>query len=335
MADALPLFVYGTLKPGQLAFRQVAALVEPKPEPAEVLGHKSHIRDGLPAVIPTNDPSNVVGYLLRPLPGLTAEFNNVVSWYEPRKLYTSPQVVEVETSVGRHAARTHQMRSPEKGNSQPSYHNEWGLEFDPLFSVALPVLTEQIRQAKTDVFPDSDSAAFWRDYIPMQGYLLALCGVLERYLTLAYGLPDSINARLDKLVESDEGQHAIHFAAVPPLAISRADTLDHVSAETLDHVSAETLGHVSGEKYLWKVWYQIRSNLVHRGKDANRDFDVVANAVYGLHDALRYLLAAQLPALVERWELIDHGVDWALNSSRHSDANEHNEYEEDDEDERV
>ena len=316
MSDELPLFVYGTLKPGQLAFRQIAALVEPKPERAELLRHQLYIRDGLPAVMPTNYPSNVVGYLLRPLPGSIEELNNVLSRFEPKTLYTLPQVVEVETFAGTNLARTHQMKAPKKSNPLPSDYNEWGLEFDPLFSVALPVLTELIRRAKTSVFPDADSADFWRDYIPMQGYLLALCGVLERYLTLAYGLQDSINARLEKLGGSDEGQHSTQLAVVPPPAVSRADTL----------------GRVSGERNYWKVWYQIRSNLVHRGKAAHRDFDVVADAVYGLHDALRHLLASQLPALVERWELIDDGVDWALNSPRHSDSNDYVDCEEDDED---
>ena len=44
------------------------------------------------------------------------------------------------------------------------------------------------------------------------------------------------------------------------------------------------------------AWYQVRSNLTHRGKAGGfHDFELLEKALVGLHDAMRHLLAKQLP----------------------------------------
>ncbi len=49
-------------------------------------------------------------------------------------------------------------------------------------------------------------------------------------------------------------------------------------------------------------FYQVRSNLSHRGKTAFRDGQLVLNALVQPHDAMRILLKQQIPAITDEWQ---------------------------------
>lgn len=51
--------------------------------------------------------------------------------------------------------------------------------------------------------------------------------------------------------------------------------------------------------------YQIRSNLVHRGKSAWQEAELVRTALIDLHDVLRVYLLDRLPAIRAVWEQSD------------------------------
>jgi hypothetical protein len=62
-----------------------------------------------------------------------------------------------------------------------------------------------------------------------------------------------------------------------------------------DSRDADQRYHAPGRKS-FDAWYQVRSNLTHRGKAGGfHDFELVEKALVGLHDAMRHLLAKQLP----------------------------------------
>jgi hypothetical protein len=50
-----------------------------------------------------------------------------------------------------------------------------------------------------------------------------------------------------------------------------------------------------------KYFYQVRSNLSHRGKGAWKDSVLLLKATVWLHDAMRSLLREQLPELADWW----------------------------------
>ena len=312
VTEELPLFVYGTLKPGQLAYRQVEALVE-STLPAKLHGYELLVRDGLPGIRKAGVDAYVEGELLMPYPDKNDEFFRVIRSFEPARLYTAPQnvtVVTVRGGIGQ--AVTHCMRKPDKSNPGQLFEgSSWGLEDDPLFAVALPVIREQTLTFQSSGAPDSDSPDFWRAFLPMQGLLLSLCGILERYLTLTYGVPDdtrvgpsqvaskrmSINSQLAALGSSPEGMAAVKKSGIAPVQVFRSDSLEKIAAE---------------ESKAWEGWYAVRSNAVHRGKAAHRDLPLVTQSVYGLHNSLRLLLADQLPELKNRWARVDETPDYLL-----------------------
>lgn len=51
--------------------------------------------------------------------------------------------------------------------------------------------------------------------------------------------------------------------------------------------------------------YQLRSNLMHRGKSASREGDLVRNALADLHDVLRVYLRSKVPALGDTWRDVE------------------------------
>jgi hypothetical protein len=51
----------------------------------------------------------------------------------------------------------------------------------------------------------------------------------------------------------------------------------------------------------WDFWYQVRSNLSHRGKSTRRDLDIVREALVDVHDVLRLLLLHSVPEIETAW----------------------------------
>lgn len=55
----------------------------------------------------------------------------------------------------------------------------------------------------------------------------------------------------------------------------------------------------------WDYWYQVRSNMSHRGKGGNRDAEIVREALVDLHDVLRLMIRHDVPAIEYQWSEAD------------------------------
>lgn len=90
----LPMFVYGTLKPGELAHSQIQDLVS-MGQPAGVAGFNLAVVDGIPYALPAEDDGWISGSLL----SVDVSAYQRVSDYEqvPYLYYWT----EVETNAGR------------------------------------------------------------------------------------------------------------------------------------------------------------------------------------------------------------------------------------------
>ncbi len=121
----------------------------------------------------------------------------------------------------------------------------------------------------------ADMPGFWEDFLPLQGYYLALFSILERYTAFAFGPTLDTGERL-RLIESDDrAQEAVQLADPP--AIKVFDTRDGNGKS------------VPGPRP-FDAWYQVRNNLSHRGKAGFQDFELLERSVVGLHDTLSILL---------------------------------------------
>ena len=287
------LFVYGSLRPGQLAHNQIKDLIEPA-EPACAQGFGLWVRDGLPYIAPA-DAGVVRGDLLRPKYGQDEEVYRRVRLYEGDDLYSersltvrcaSGEQVQATAFVGRRVGR---------GNPEARVHGEWTADTDPLFVWGLDSITDAARALlkpidgiPLDVGGPVESREFWDAFVPLQGLYLVLCSVLERYTTLAFGSGLEPGERLTKLAEDDDAAKAVARAQPSPFKV-----LDSRNSASPKSVSA-------GRPFI--AWYQARGNLTHRGKGARHDYILLADALVGLHDALRFLLALKLtPGSTDRF----------------------------------
>lgn len=283
---SLPLFTYGTLKPGQPAHRQIAGFLD-KIEEAVLVDHALFVRDGLPGVQPVPG-GETNGFLLWPRYGAETELLGVLAQFEPSSLYQSPREVDVITTAGvRVSALTHLMRQPAKGSPQEWPDQTWSCANDPLFRFGLPEMVRDLRRIqRTKEHTDCDNALFWEEFVPTLGVFLALNGVLERYLTLSQP-PTSVWNQLGRLGESESGLRAVAGAPEP----CRTSVFVTTSLKRLDWTPRNA----------WRFWYQVRSNAVHRGKGAFLDLELLATSADGLALALTNLIADEVPGIAAKW----------------------------------
>ena len=277
----LPLFVYGSLRPGELAHRQITNLIT-RVQPATAHGLQLSVRDGLPFAQP-EDHQSVEGDVLWPRRDRLQEFYRLVRDYEGTKLYSETdrsvttadgEVISTRIFVGKRV--TH-------ANPEP-LGERWTSAQDPLFSTGLDAISDAGRRHFRKGLPalPADHPEFWRGFLPLQGLYLVLCTVLERYTALVFGPTVDPMKRVARLRDDPDAIEAVRLADPPALRV-----FDSRNAQV--HYSAP------GRKP-FDAWYQVRSNLTHRGKAGGiHDFRLVEKAVVGLHDAMRHLLAKQLP----------------------------------------
>jgi hypothetical protein len=175
-------------------------------------------------------------------------------------------------------------RSPGKGNAT-ALDTAWASEADPLLSEGLRTVRRQADHyfQRRDFTPwprPADMAGFWDIFVPLQGLYLVLCTILERYTALVYGPAREPGSRLAKL--RGEPDVIAALAAANPPALKVVDSRD-----------PRTHYQVPGPK-AFDAWYQVRSNLSHRGKAGFVDVDLIERSIVGLHDCLQALLDRQL-----------------------------------------
>jgi|SRR6266568_9407173 Gamma-glutamyl cyclotransferase, AIG2-like len=151
----LPFFAYGLLKPTELGYHHVAALVSTA-ETASTTGARLCIRDGLPLLL--NEPhGRVHGALLTPTSGKKDPFYQAIRGFEPARQYQGFSPVEVVTARGRRAANTLWARRPDRGTEQFE-GSSWSSADDPLLTEALGVVRRDAERLLGDVAKDRGTA---------------------------------------------------------------------------------------------------------------------------------------------------------------------------------
>ncbi|MFF0659381.1 gamma-glutamylcyclotransferase family protein [Micromonospora tulbaghiae] len=274
------IFVYGSLRRGELAHRQVAPLVS-RIDRAEVTGFGLYVRDGLPFITEVRG-GRVRGELLSASTIEDADLlRHKVRAYEDDALYIE-RAGRARTETGDEVdAWVYVGRRPSRGNPQP-HEQQWSSADDPLFRGAMDGIFAIAKRHFESVRPmPADMEGFWDAFLPIQGTYLTLCTVLERYTALVFGPTIDPGERLRRL----RGDRA---------AIEAVETTKPPSIEVSDSRDPGQRQRAPGSRS-FDAWYRVRSNLSHRGKAAYTDFRLVERSIVGLHDTLRQLLASQLP----------------------------------------
>jgi len=262
---SLPFFAYGMFKPGQIAFFRLKELVRGLPQPTSIKGTLL-LRDGLPIVDPQGEHS-VQGVLLNFQDDKADEAYLRIATLEPDKHYSWG-----ETQVGNARANVLLGRNPRKGSI--ACEEEWDGWTDPLFTSALDVVDETLSLNKQ--FDWSLKPLF-----RLQMAYLLLWSAIERYVSLRYHLGDKATAKVLHLASEPAFKDALQQQVKERREVHRADRPE----------DKELLDSSCPEKSL-RYYYQIRSNITHRGKAVGRDHDRLLEAGEQLNQIFRCVLSA-------------------------------------------
>ena len=269
----LPLFVYGALKPGLPAHGPLRSFLL-STYPAAITG-QLWVRDALP-ILRTEDIGEVHGYLLVWKPELALEAYKSVCLFEPRKHYQwSTTIVDSGAAANVLAARF-----PFKGNPVFLNSSAWRLSDDPAFGPALDEVESVLNEVEAT--PPSSESSMWRRFFRAQMAYLLLWSVLERLAALCFGPGADPMQRIKRLHELEGVSEAV-LKYVTRVGERVADTRNPDKTIKLDPNNPEGC---------FKYYYQVRSNLSHRGKAVFDDFDKV-------YDSLKELLSITREYLVE------------------------------------
>lgn len=265
---SLPFFAYGLFKPGQLAYFQIRDFA--KSIPATVAG-RLQIRDGVPFLIHPAAGYHVDGALVSFAAAHADDGYGRIAAMEPKHLY-SWDTIHVANGV---TANVLIGRSPEKGH--PLDWPDWDGWRDPLFVEALDLVERRAAEARKQ---HGYEALFNRQ----MAYML-LWSAIERYLSLRYSLGGEVISKIKKLAE----EPGVKTALMRHVGESRA-----VRRATHPGKAAANLNPADPEKSVM-YYYQVRSNVTHRGKTApDTDGEVLESALDELLPIFRDVLTAAM-----------------------------------------
>lgn len=261
----LPFFAYGLFKPRQLGFLQLKDLVCKVTEGCETAGTLL-LRDGLPILNKEGRHERTVGFLLQFKSDASAEEAYCrIAKMEPEKQYRWEERI-----VSGSQSNLLLGISPSKGSTKCA--EGWDGESDPLFTAALEVVKETL---------DGNSKFDW-NFKPLfrleMAYLL-LWSAIERYMSLRYGLGDKPMKKIDQLAQEPALRSALMKHVKESRLVVRAD----------DPTENVRLNQSDPKKALC-YYYQVRSNLVHRGKGVQDDHDKIYKSGIELLEIFRDVL---------------------------------------------
>lgn len=301
----LPLFSYGTLKPSEIAFRQIENHVE-KHQLASIKSAEIYLRDGLPALkIHEGDGyghRHVMGYILFPKPTTSDEFYEIVRSYEGsnyRKIDTEAELedgtrLEVSTFVG---------SKIDQSNPEP-WEGDWTTSQSPLLGYGLPALLLNLKLEEPKTPSSLGPGDYWRQneywvgkgswpgLLKIEGDFLTLTSVFEYVLTLRFGrtFGQDVMRRIGAISEESEMMQA--FAS---LKIE-----NNWNVRDVTNIGAGKASPANLKKAL-DACYTVRNNLTHRGKSIKSDAVRVLEATRLLSQLLVAYLLIVMPEIKSVW----------------------------------
>lgn len=275
---ARPFFAYGLLKPVEPAF----ALVKPfaaRQESAEVRG-TLRLRDGIPLLDPDTS-GRVTGWLLWFDPARISMAWSVVCSFEPPAQYkwsvtqahSGEQEITANVLVGK---KLHTGTAPETVQL-------WSARHDPVFHEGLAEVRRLVAEAAPDgVGSQPDTPELWQMFFRLQSAYLLLWSIVERFTAFRFGPGLDPWPRIVRLNQDATFREAVVAGGAKPDVV-----IDARDPETRYRLAADGTGAA-------KYFYQVRSNLSHRGKSAFKDSQLVYKSVTELEAAMRILLDRKL-----------------------------------------
>jgi hypothetical protein len=266
-------FAYGIFRSDEIAFPVIEPFVD-SVTPATVRGRLLE-RDGL-HLLDLDGTDEIEGELIRFGASAADAARAAIESLEPEKIYRWARC-DVAVDGGVTTADVLVARSPSHGTHRAS--SPFRSRDSPLFVEALDEIEAVVRE------PIRAGGNYEiRDFFRHQMAYLLLWSAIERYCTLRWGFGDNPVARVNRLAREQAFVQALKKHVRESQRVYRADRPGN-TAERLDPDDpARSI----------KFYYQVRSNISHRGKSIYDERALVAQSLQELSRIFRDVLDATL-----------------------------------------
>lgn len=299
------VFVYGTLKPNEIAFHQVSEYVEHFRE-CQLRDYALFVRDGMPFI--TKSPGwSVRGYVLSPKMNQSHGLLKAIESYESPLLYQSTKVsIQIQglttdsirdTPAEDFVCTAYEAVTPISKNEEP-LHEPWNGSKDPIYASAFPQLYGRLRGLVNESEVKSEFDYSWSYFNDLAGSYLLLVSFVERFLYQYYGssfaerdgikLEDKIMKRISSFEKSEVFKDAWR------------ETRNSNCLYDIEVWDSRWAGSRKSSKKVsdtLSAWYRVRSNLQHRGKSAWRDFALLQKSLTSMANVFNLVLQRSIPEL--------------------------------------
>jgi hypothetical protein len=267
----LPFFAYGFFRPGQLGFIRIRQYVERVDRSAAGTGDIL-LRDGLPILV-REGGYRIPGALIWFGQGQGVDAYASIAAMEPEKLYRWETITINDSRGEKIGANALVGVKPMRGSSGEGINiEEWDGAHDPLFTTALDVIGETLEANASD---DGSLRPFFR----LQMAYLLLWTAIERYVSLRYSLGEDVVRKVELLADETAFREALHETVQGTRKVFSAKAPE-------DKFVLDARNPKGSVKY----YYQVRSNITHRGKGVNREFEMVKLSLQELLPIFRRVL---------------------------------------------
>ena len=294
-----PLFVYGTLMPGEIAYEQIAEYVLHYEE-ARLPGYSLMMRDLMPLVDKLDRADFVEGFVLTPKPETLSDFYEKLIKFEGIN-FELADCICIENNSGEVEANVFKGVETDYGRPENLKYKRWSTRLDPLLSRSFPVLIQDIQETvrfRPPSFTEGEND--WNMKNRKISNFLLLSSILEHIWSLTHGaLFAGEKGEINNLLKSMAGSKAYKSAYK---SASNLNLVPYVSISDSRDVRKGPISTTKDSGAL-RTWYRIRGNSLHRGKSGS-DTEIVEDASIGLGNLLLFYLESQVPGIREEWNKI-------------------------------
>jgi hypothetical protein len=295
----LPFFAYGIFKSDELAWPRIQQEVDEYFVDA-LENCAIRLRNGLPVLV--SMPNEVVEGE-RVCFSDSARAYEAIGGVEPSGEY---KWMEVTTRSGC-PCNVLVAVNPNRGMSTEPI-SRWTSAQDPSFvhgMAAVQAVVHELRAGLLEHKPWVDSPDDWDAFFRLQGAYLVLWSIAERLASFRFGAEfspsgteGSTTGKIYEFANVSEFQDAIKKAQI------RDQTIYSVRENRPKRTRPEDEALTDSEstKRTLRTWYQIRSNITHRGKSAWSENVVVLDATIDLYNTLYFYLQTIIKEIDVHWE---------------------------------
>ena len=296
--ESHPFFVYGTLKPGQIAHYQIENEIESaRTVQAKAKSYYLAIRDGLPYAYsrvsgrkPNNaEIENLKGFLIYPKLGHEKRLSEKIDAYEDHGLYLLKENEEITTLAGEIVqASIYVVKKAQKRRLVERDDGDWRITDDPILGRGFPRLVQLIHDLDLKnmkmVPADKPEDDYWEKMWMIQGVFANLNSVWEHFSRFYFGAGLKKSQYVGKTDDLVKGDSSLAQVEVPYVEVHDAET-------------AKNQRKVDTESDPFRTWYQVRNNMVHSGKDGQEDLKILRDSIIGMVKLLEAVIYLVIPDL--------------------------------------